>query len=174
MEKKPITHLNFLVPGVKALYDILVDQKHYFLPEFGRPATSQEYLYGIITGRIFAIKQDKIKPCRVIKKCTALDLFDIMKNLIRDLPLGFDETNMPDKEWMEKVIFSLSPDHAIFKESKEEVIYREIPKGIKLIRSILHEDIKKFLTCLPNISTYLRWPFLDFGLSPLPLIPFWI
>jgi hypothetical protein len=101
MEKKSIAHFNYLIPTTKALYDILVEQKHYILPEWGGSTTTQAYLYNVMIGKVFSITEDKIKECHVLRKSTAVDLYDIPKGLAGHKPLGFDEVNLPKKEWME-------------------------------------------------------------------------
>jgi antitoxin component of RelBE/YafQ-DinJ toxin-antitoxin module len=132
MEKKSLKHLNFLIPSGGDFYDLLTKQKHYFLPKYESPAITQEYLYNVMLERVFTIKDTAIKECHPVKYSTAIDLFDMLKGIIKEKALGFDEANLPDKLWMQKVIYALNPNSSIFKESQEEVILREIPTSISL------------------------------------------
>jgi hypothetical protein len=82
-----------------------------------------------MTGKVFSIKNDAIKECHVLRHSTSVDLFDILLNLVKDKPLGFDETTLPDKTWMQKIIYALNPSHSIFKETAEGLFLREIPES---------------------------------------------
>jgi hypothetical protein len=67
----------------------------------------------------------------------SLGSLDILQNLVKDKPLGFDQIHLPNSNWMKKVIYALCPSHAIFNEPREEVLYREIPKGEGFLFSTL-------------------------------------
>jgi hypothetical protein len=129
MEKTPITHFNYFVPSCKALYEILVEDKHYFLPGYGDQTITQEYLYKVMIGQVSTIKDQNIKEWGLLKHATAVDLYDILKSLAGSKPSGFDETSLPSKHWMAKVIYALNPQHSIFKDTAEEIFYREVPKS---------------------------------------------
>jgi hypothetical protein len=75
MEKTSIAHFNYIVPTCKALHEILVEDKHYFLPDYDDPTITQEYLYKVMTGQFFTIKDENIKECHPLKYATAVDLW---------------------------------------------------------------------------------------------------
>jgi hypothetical protein len=129
MQTEPIDirWANFLLPNKQALYDILLERK-FHLPKFESKACTVEYLISYMKGVIFTIKQEQIKVCHMKRKASKAVLIGILRELAK-VDLGFDILNPPDKQWLKECIYSLCPEHDIFKNPAIDGITRDLPKG---------------------------------------------
>jgi hypothetical protein len=92
------------------------------LPDFGSAAIRNEYLEGVFLKKYFSMTQDFAREGRTALKVTSDELLDeISKELAKKnyLPLGIQKSFPPNKEWSERVLLSISPDHPYFQ--REEV-----------------------------------------------------
>lgn len=128
----PNLELRRRFPTVQILYNFLVQDKNLYLPKWKDPKNrpkfiTEEYLFKVLEGKYFSIKRDKIKkPVEVTKKCTKGELLKILQ-MLSEKPLGFEFDKEPNVGWLLKVIYSLNPDHEIFKPV-EEIVQKTISK----------------------------------------------
>ena len=131
MKKVNLKEINSQLPNLRTLYNILVDNKGYFLPSFESHACTSKYLMRVIKDeRVFRVLRNNITEPGIIKQNkTVNELFDIISRILKDknLDLGFDEDYHPDKDWLIKVLYHLEPKNPIFL-FEEETITREIPE----------------------------------------------
>ncbi len=125
-EKITNLELRQRLPTIRDQYKFLVDEKKLYLPKWkilrNRPkCITEKYLLGILMGQIFSIKEDKIKkPKDITKNLTKLELQKILEGLV-DKPLGFEIDREPDRKWLVKVIYSLSPNNEVFQSTEQEL-----------------------------------------------------
>ena len=58
---KSIDYLNFFFPSKRALYDILTDQKKYYLPIFESSCITEEYLLMVAKKQVFTLSISEVK-----------------------------------------------------------------------------------------------------------------
>ena len=131
MKKVNLREINSQLPNLQTLYNILVDNKGYFLPTFESHACTAKYLMGIIKDeKIFKVlRKDIAEPGILKQKKTVDELVEIISDFLKEqnLELGFDSENLPNKDWLIKVLYHLKPKHAAFL-FEDEAITREIPE----------------------------------------------
>ena len=87
----------------------------------------EKYLVGVITRENFGLKiEDLKKPAAMFKRQTKGELYTILQGLTSK-PLGFELETAPPVKWFIKVIYSLKPDHEMFKPVTDS-IKKTIPK----------------------------------------------
>ncbi len=91
-----------------------LSKEGYYLPNFKAGTITADYLFGVMTGKFYSIKRESIRVGFALKKCTKLDLYDYLLNEVKK-EMGFSITQLPNREWMEAVIFTVCPTHKIFK-----------------------------------------------------------
>ena len=120
------------IPTLLDLYKFVTENRRFYLPKWKKGKEKQKcinenYLMGILNEQTFTISKDKIKkPVEVTRSCTKLELLKILEELA-DKPLNFECGFEPDKKWLLKVIFSLNPNHRIFRPV-EKIVTRTLPK----------------------------------------------
>ncbi len=132
MENLSLKELNKKIPDCKFLYDILVDNKGYYLPKFSSKSCTLSYLMKIVKDpTVFKPFRAKIsKPPYVKQRKTVEDLLNIVEELLKKdkLTLGLDPDTRPDKEWLIDVLHMINPKHPIFLY-EDHALEREFPKG---------------------------------------------
>ncbi len=120
------------LPTIWDQYRFLWDNKKVYLPKWrikrNRPkCITEKYLLGVLLRQNFAINQDQVKkPLEVTKSCTKIQLINILEELASK-PLGFEIDKEPENKWLITMIYSLNPNHEIFK-TVEETAARVFPK----------------------------------------------
>ena len=131
MQKTNLKELNNKLPNLRTLYDILTDNKGYFLPKFHSKAWTLDYLLKVVGDqKIFKINRNLItKPPMVKQRKTVEELVEIINNLLKtkSLELGFSYDNQPDINWLIDVLFYLEPKNPIF-TIEEDICERPFPK----------------------------------------------
>ena len=119
--------------SVELLYNFVAKKLKIFIPKWPRTrqrpkCLTEEYLISIIQGKTFTIQKEVIKepPEIIVQNISKGELEEEILKLI-DKPLNFKFGKEPPKDWYEKVLYSLKPDHPIF-VSIENTINRIIPK----------------------------------------------
>jgi len=120
------------LPTAWDLYCFLRDVENIYLPPWKskntRPTWAQGvYFEGILTGKYFFIRRNQVKGAvPKIKKQSQADLIRFLEDEA-DKPLGFKPGRDPPGKWMVKLLYSLNPDHKIFKPVVEK-LDKEIPR----------------------------------------------
>ena len=72
---------------------------------------------GVVTGKLFSIKRSDVKLGFPQKKGTKMDLLisKFINDVIKSKVLGFKVTHLPDRSLLESGLFSVKPDHHLFK-----------------------------------------------------------
>lgn len=131
MEKQNIKELNSQLPNCRTLYEVLVDNKGYYLPKWQSHSCTVEYLLELVKNeKIFRVKRSEISRPPIIKqKKTVEELIDMVEELLKkkNLNLGFKGERKPDKEWIINILHHLDPKNPIF-HFEEDKLTREFPK----------------------------------------------
>ena len=134
-EKVPYTEIRMRLPTVWDQYRFLVDNQKLYLPKWEKVSkkpkwATEKYLVDVMLGKNFSLKIEQIKKAPpVTRQMTKGELLELLERLANK-PLGFEFDRGPPKKWVKKMIYSLNPDHEIFKPTIEEVI-KTIPIGLK-------------------------------------------
>ena len=124
---------------VEAIYDFCTDNLGYFMPRYDSwrkrsKCVTEEYLWGVITGKYWSIKAEELKfPKKVRKSIPKRELVEILQNILGDKELGFDTDHYPDKNWLKTVIYKLSPDSNIFATSTD-TFKMNVPKEYFILK----------------------------------------
>ena len=88
MKKWNIKELNTKLPSLGSLYDILVDSKGYYLPDFKNYACSRNYLLKIVKDEsVFKVLKKEISEPPIIKQQKSVeDLLEIITEIIQKNP----------------------------------------------------------------------------------------
>ncbi len=125
-----LKEINSQLPNLRTLYNLLVENKGYFLPSFDSHACTAKYLMSIIKdNRIFKVlRKDITVPPGIKQKKTVDELSEMISGILKEknLELGFDTDYHPNKDWLIKVLHYLSPENSVF-EFEEESLFREMP-----------------------------------------------
>lgn len=125
-EKVPYSEIRKRLPSVWAIYRFIVDKQKVYLPEwkykFKKPKwATEKYLKDVMLKNNFALDKNKKKdPEELEIKLTRGELISILEQ-ITNKPLGFETGREPPKEWLVTVIYSLNPDHQMFKPVANEI-----------------------------------------------------
>lgn len=132
MDTYKLKELNNRLPNLKILYEILVDNKGYYLPKWESKSCTYSYLMKIVKdSTIFKVMRQNItKPPMIKQTKTIEDLLDIIGSILtkKGLSLGFDIDKRPDKEWVLNILYFLEPKNPVF-FFEEESLERQFPKG---------------------------------------------
>lgn len=112
-QKIPIRELNQRLGSLLDFYTRL-SHEGYYLPDFKAGTITADYLFGVLTNKFFSMKRSDIRTGYPLKKYTKIDLYDYLTTEVKK-DLGFSITQMPNRVWMETILFSIKPDHKIFK-----------------------------------------------------------
>jgi len=95
-----------------------------------RLGITAEYLYGVQTDKYFAIKREKIRVGFPVIKAPKIDLYGYLQEVAKPNELGFKISQLPNRKWMENILFTIAPTHLIFKKPAMEIPERtfDIPE----------------------------------------------
>lgn len=116
--------LNSLLGSLDDFYNRL-SMRGFYLPERDKKCVTTEYLMGVLTGKFYSIKRDEIRIGYPTKKASKLDLVQYIAEAIKPKELGLKITHLPDRKWMETVLYSVKRDHPIFKKPELLIPERE-------------------------------------------------
>jgi len=83
---------------------------------------TESYLDKCYKGEVLALKKDQIKQRNFQKTCSKLEIFEAINDVIREngfKPLGFDETNLPNKDWLLDYLVTLKSNHEFFQRDQK-------------------------------------------------------
>ena len=120
LQKMPISKANEVFTSKLSLY-YLCCEIGYYLPKYEKPMITTEYLLDIFTKKIFSIRRKEVRIGFAFKKLSKAKLIDILEPLANSKPIGFDELSPPDRTWLINCIYTLKPEHSIFKYNATEV-----------------------------------------------------
>lgn len=110
------------------MYRILI-KKGLYLPAENSKCINENYLIDCANEKIFTIKISGLKlyllSSDIAASCYAL-IAEIQKKT--DKQMGFTESNLPDKNWLVNVLYTLDPKNQIFTSPVQELT-RVLPKG---------------------------------------------
>lgn len=112
--------------------------KGLFLPKREKGCITSNYLLGVLTGKYFSIPRERVRIGFVLVKASKIDLYGMLQTHLIGKDLGFKITQLPDREWLESVLFSLDPNHKIFKKPEALIPERtfEIPEWYFFMQNI--------------------------------------
>jgi hypothetical protein len=82
----------------------------------------------VIAGTVFTIKRTDVKIGIARIPIQRTEIYDALKVCAPNTDFGFDEKTLPNREWLLNILFTIKPDHAIFRPPKPEFT-RLIPHG---------------------------------------------
>ena len=95
------------------------------MPKKEKGCITTEYLMGVLTEKFFSIRRIDVKLGFPQKKATKLDLLISINEVIKPKVLGFKLTQLPERSWLESVLYSVKPDHHLFKRPPMLIEERE-------------------------------------------------
>ena len=112
--------LNSFLKNKRSTYDFLTSVLGLYLPSITSKAVTEEYLLKVLKKSVVTINRASINPApEVRKKITTQELLEEIGKLTLGKDLGFDLYNMPDKEYLLNILFSLKKDHPLFTIKEE-------------------------------------------------------
>jgi len=124
-EKVPYNEIRSRLPTVSDQYRFLVDKKKIYLPKWNKKDekpkwATEKYLVSVMLNKTLSLKKEEVKkPPEVTKKLTKGEILKILEGLVNQ-PLGFETDREPTNKWLITIIYSIKPDHEIFKPIVEE------------------------------------------------------
>ena len=109
-----LSFLGHFIPNLQAFYDILSENKGYFLPKFNSKCITEDYLLSVAKKEVWAIKKEGLKFGTLRKKAFTPELIDILQSKV-DKPLGFTQERIPNKEWLIHCLYSVDSQNEVFK-----------------------------------------------------------
>lgn len=101
--------------GSKENFYRLVHDEGYYLPSFKCRAITNNYLQGILAGRYFRFYKNQIQiPPEIKKEWSKLDLLAFIQGRVGNADLGFGPEKMPDRAFLQNVVYTLDPTLEIF------------------------------------------------------------
>ncbi|CAD8199050.1 unnamed protein product [Paramecium octaurelia] len=73
-----------------------------------------------MTNKVFRIKISDVKIGQLIQKASSQKLLESLEQLNIGKPWGFNQDHHPDNQWMVNVLFTLNPNHKLFRDSVHE------------------------------------------------------
>ncbi len=128
------------LPTIYHQYQFITENLGLYLPPWKviskRPKWATEnYLFGVMTEKYFSIPRAQLKkPKKVYKKLTKAELSTILEKLCGK-DLGFKIDYEPEKKWYHNLIYSLDPNHELFRPV-DQIIKATIPS--KYLFSLLY------------------------------------
>ena len=95
----------------------------YYLPPINCPAVTREYILSVKEDAVVAVKKSEVISYDFASFSKEI-AFCILKEVgtdVAELPLGFNILNLPPKQWMINVAYTIKPDHRAF-ISKEDLM----------------------------------------------------
>lgn len=122
-----IRMLNNFCKNKKGVYELLSSSLGLFLPKFESRAVTEQYLMKALKKEIFLMERKDMRPAPSLKeKVSCSDLFDEISKILAGKNLGFDYNNLPDKQYLCDVLFSLKNDHPFFTINSEFNVSRQL------------------------------------------------
>lgn len=115
LKKLKLRELNSLLGSLDDFYNRL-SIRGFYLPDRDKKCVTTEYLMGVLTGKFFSIKRDDIRKGFPTKKASKIDLLQYITDAVKPTQLGLKITHLPNREWMETVLYSVKKDHPLFKK----------------------------------------------------------
>ena len=131
-EKIPYTEIRKRLPTIWDQYRFVVDKQKIYLPKWKtrdkKPKwATEKYLVNVMLKKNFGLDLKNLKkPEEPLAGLTKGEMINILEQLVNK-PLGFEEERNPPKKWLITVIYSLKPDHEMFKPVTEEIT-KTIPR----------------------------------------------
>ncbi|CAD8199969.1 unnamed protein product [Paramecium octaurelia] len=88
-----------------------------------------------MTNKVFRMKISDVKIGQLIQKASSQKLLEGLEQLNIGKPWGFDQDHHPDNQWMVNVLFTLNPNHKLFKDSVHECQSILTQEDLKMIQS---------------------------------------
>ena len=112
--------LNSFLKNKRFTYDFLTSVQGLYLPCITSKAITEDYLLKVLKKTVTTIARANINPApEVRKKVSTQELLEEIGKLTGEKNLGFDLYNMPDKEYLLNILFSLKKDHPFFTIKEE-------------------------------------------------------
>ena len=124
------------------LYSYIESKMNLYLPKINSKCMTEKYLESTLKKHVITIENKYKKSiiyCSVATKQEIIReiekiLFNIMDERFQKKPLGFDETNPPDKLWLKNLLFLLNDKHPLLIPPKnyinEEILLKLEPRYI--------------------------------------------
>ena len=116
--------LNSLLGSIEDFYNRL-SVRGIYLPNRDKRCISTDYMLGVLKGEYFSLKRSDVKFCFPLKKASKLDLCQYLTEAIHPNRLGFKLTHLPNRQWLENCLFTIKPDHPLFKKPEMPIKERE-------------------------------------------------
>jgi hypothetical protein len=115
--------------GNKENFYRLVQEEGFFLPALSSRAVTNDYLRGVLSGKVYQFRTDQIRtPPKPKKEWSKIEMLTfIQSRLGQERELGFGPNNIPDNEFLLAVCFTLDPNLEIFTGIKEAEEIVQIP-----------------------------------------------
>ena len=119
------------ISSVKELWELMVRNDHY-MPELNSKYCTMKTLLHVKEGKLFGMKHSAMKFKKIAQEPSKKVLLDKLIHYVglRGGNLGVSEkkNNVPDKEWMINVIYTLS-------NGTDEIFNKDyIPPSLKVVR----------------------------------------
>ena len=122
-----IDELNELIGSKSDFYNTCVQLGNY-LPELERKCITNEYLRNVFEKNVFTIELDSLKFGFLFRYYSKVELLSILRNLTKDKPIGMNENQLPNKDWLINCIKTLDANNEIFKREPKTEIKRKFDK----------------------------------------------
>lgn len=121
------------LPTIYDQYKFVTETQNKDLPYWKnsvkRPKwVTEEYLRGVMEDKYFSLTKDQTRePVKVTKEATKGELREYIERL-SGKNLGFGIGQEPKKKWLLKILYSIQPNHEVFRPTEDEV-KTTIPAG---------------------------------------------
>ena len=124
-----LNYANAIFSSKKNLYQMIINEG-WELPDLDSKGCTVDYLLNVLQGKFFRIKKADIrKPSCILKKWPKVDLCAFLQtDILRDsIELGFKPEKLPNREFLENLLFTFSPNHEIFNAENQLQKVVELP-----------------------------------------------
>jgi hypothetical protein len=132
--KMPLRYANLIIGNKQNLHRLVSDEGWYLPKKDSRCCTSKlfnlyRYLFDVMGGWVFRIQQSQVKFCLNEKKrWSKIDIVAFIETrLLNNITLGFTIENLPNRDWLINVLFTLDSNHEVFTGTGEIEKLVEIP-----------------------------------------------
>ena len=93
-----------------------IEMKDLWIDSLDHGAMTNQFLEGIVLGKIWAPNKNKSEGWKIVRKCSRMEVWDRLKalSLPNGMTHGYKITNFPSREYMLRQLKQLSPNDDLF------------------------------------------------------------
>ena len=129
MESHNIHYLNTFFRNNKDFGRYLERVKNIYLPKLIDGVATTSYLMKAARGEVFTLSRDKLRNFN--GEIQPITRFELNELLFQEsgMPTGFENHSLPNKKWLLDCLYSINPDHDIFRRGVQPEATVEMVEG---------------------------------------------